>query len=196
MDTFIDSLLKTIKTKSLSGKQLYMKSRKKSQWRKFHWWKSHWWKSHQWKTHRWKNPKLLNTKEPNTKELNTDVNKYIVEIVTYLNDVCSSSYRSTTKKTQSLIKARLSEKFTVDDFKKVIDVKHAEWTGTPQAKYLRPETLFGTKFESYLQQWSCGRMEKLGDIMSVLWKERRSCTRRSWKRNQTSDNRGFAKTIG
>ncbi|MDH2861686.1 conserved phage C-terminal domain-containing protein, partial [Bacillus cytotoxicus] len=143
------------------------------------------------------NPELLNTKEPNTKELNTDINKYIVEIVDYLNDVCSSSYRSTTKKTQSLIKVRLKEKFTVDDFKKVIDVKHAEWTGTSRAKYLRPETLFGTKFESYLQQWELWKNGKTrGYNVGSYGKSADHVPEEVGRGIKPADNRGFAKTIG
>ncbi|RWS40100.1 replication protein [Bacillus mycoides] len=89
--------------------------------------------------------------ETNT-ETTSEIKEYIVEIVNYLNDVCGSSYRLTSKKTQTLIKTRLVEGFTVDNFKTVIDTKAREWLRTEQAKYLRPETLFGTKFESYLQQ--------------------------------------------
>ena len=76
----------------------------------------------------------------------------IVEIVRYLNFVTGSSYKAFGKKTQSLIRARMADGFTVDDFKTVIDKKAAEWLGTDMAKYLRPETLFGTKFEGYLNQ--------------------------------------------
>ncbi|HDR8159542.1 TPA: phage protein [Bacillus cereus] len=89
--------------------------------------------------------------ETNT-ETTSEIKEYIVEIVNYLNDVCGSSYRPTSKKTQTLIKSRLIEGFTIDNFKTVIDIKAREWLRTEQAKYLRPETLFGTKFESYLQQ--------------------------------------------
>ena len=75
------------------------------------------------------------------------------EIVDYLNSKIGTHYRATTRKTQSLIKARMNEGFTVDDFKKVIDNKVAEWDkDSKMSKYLRPETLFGTKFESYLNQ--------------------------------------------
>lgn len=79
--------------------------------------------------------------------------KYIVEIVAYLNDMANRNYRHTTRKTQSLIRARMNEGFTVDDFKQVIDIKTNEWLNNDEMnKYLRPETLFGTKFESYLNQ--------------------------------------------
>lgn len=80
------------------------------------------------------------------------------EIVSYLNSKCGKSFRASTKATQSLIKARLNEGFTVDDFKQVIDTMAAEWTGktfsngTLGDNYLQPSTLFGTKFESYLNQ--------------------------------------------
>ena len=79
----------------------------------------------------------------------TDIYK---EIINYLNNVLGTNYKYTTKKTQDCIKARLNEKVTVDDFKKVIDKKAKEWLGTDMEKYLRPETLFGNKFEGYLNQ--------------------------------------------
>ncbi|PGH85789.1 replication protein [Bacillus thuringiensis] len=86
-------------------------------------------------------------------ELEKDINKHIVEIVTYLNDTCSTSYRSSTKKTKDLIKARFNQGFTVDDFKKVIEIKSSHWlTDEEYNQYLRPSTLFGTKFEEYLNQ--------------------------------------------
>jgi len=95
----------------------------------------------------------LSTNELSTEELNTDVNENVVEIVNYLNSVTGKSYRHTTRKTKRLINARFNEGFSVDDFKKVIDTKNNEWGTNPKmSKYLRPETLFGTKFESYLNQ--------------------------------------------
>ncbi|MFZ6624481.1 conserved phage C-terminal domain-containing protein [Vagococcus fluvialis] len=75
------------------------------------------------------------------------------EIVEYLNLKTSKKYKHSTNKTKSLIKARWNEGFRVYDFKKVIDNKCFEWIGNPgMAKYLRPETLFGTKFEGYLNE--------------------------------------------
>lgn len=72
------------------------------------------------------------------------------EIIDYLNEKAQTRYKATTAKTRSLINARLSEGFIVGDFKTVIDKKCAEWKGTEFEKFLRPETLFGTKFEGYL----------------------------------------------
>lgn len=74
------------------------------------------------------------------------------EILRYLNSRLNTNYKSTSKKTQSLVRARLNEGYTVDDFKKVINIKCDEWLNTSMSKYLRPETLFSNKFESYLNQ--------------------------------------------
>ena len=75
------------------------------------------------------------------------------EIVEYLNEKTNSQYRPTSKKTQALIKARYNDGFNIDDFKIVIDNKTTEWyNDVKMSKFLRPETLFGTKFESYLNQ--------------------------------------------
>lgn len=77
------------------------------------------------------------------------------EIINYLNNKTNSNYKYTTRKNQTLIHARCEEGFTIDDFKKVIDTKCNDWLNDKQmAKYLRPETLFGTKFEGYLNQVS------------------------------------------
>ena len=81
----------------------------------------------------------------------SDSDIYIVEILDHLNQKTNSSYRPSSKKTQRLIRARKKEGYTLDDFKTVIDKKTAEWFHNPKMQqYLRPETLFGTKFESYL----------------------------------------------
>ena len=74
------------------------------------------------------------------------------DVIDYLNQQTGKNYKSTTKKNQTVIRARTDEGFSLDDFKRVIDNKVAEWKGTNMEKYLRPETLFGTKFEGYLNQ--------------------------------------------
>lgn len=76
----------------------------------------------------------------------------VPKIIDYLNERIGASYRSSTKKTKALIKARQAEGFVYQDFINVIDKKAEEWMGTDMQQYLRPETLFGTKFESYLNQ--------------------------------------------
>jgi uncharacterized phage protein (TIGR02220 family) len=94
----------------------------------------------------------------NTSEITTEKKIPIVEIIHYLNEKTSSAYKPSTPKTQELIKARVGEGFTLEDFKRVIDIKTAEWLHDHHmCKYLRPATLFGSKFESYLNQKSFKR---------------------------------------
>ena len=88
---------------------------------------------------------------------NTNIlNNIYGSVIDYLNEKTERTgkekYSSTSTKTQKLIKARLREKYELEDFKTVIDKKCKEWLGTDMEKYLRPETLFGNKFESYLKQ--------------------------------------------
>ena len=76
----------------------------------------------------------------------------VTEVVEYLNQAAGTSFKKNTPKTVRAVKARMKEGFTVEDFKTVIDKKVREWKGTDMQKYIRPETLFGTKFEGYLNQ--------------------------------------------
>ena len=92
--------------------------------------------------------------ENNTSSNNTSINNiYIVEqVIKHLNEITNSNYKSTTRTTRDKIIARLNEGFTLDDFIVVIDKKYWDWKDTKFEQYMRPETLFGTKFESYLNQ--------------------------------------------
>ncbi|WP_346886770.1 conserved phage C-terminal domain-containing protein [Clostridium sp. UBA4395] len=98
------------------------------------------------------------TNNPSTKDSSTKINKNILlkksafEIIEYLNLKTGKNFRSSTKITIRLIKARLSEGFTIEDFKTVIDNMKYKWTGTKFQQYLVPTTLFGNKFETYLNQ--------------------------------------------
>ena len=75
------------------------------------------------------------------------------EIIEYLNQVVGTSYKYTSQSTKEKIHARWEEGFRMDDFKKVIDNKAADWMNDKERrKYLRPETLFSPKFEGYLNQ--------------------------------------------
>lgn len=75
------------------------------------------------------------------------------EVVSYLNEKTGSKYRYGTAATKKFIKARFAEGFDLEDFKRVIDNKSSDWLHDGKMKrYLRPETLFGTKFEGYLNE--------------------------------------------
>lgn len=75
----------------------------------------------------------------------------IERVIEYFNVTCGTSYKANTKSTQSCISARIHDGFIEQDFKDVINFKCAQWKGNKDMEqYLRPKTLFGTKFESYL----------------------------------------------
>jgi uncharacterized phage protein (TIGR02220 family) len=103
---------------------------------------------------------VLNTVEQGIKQslpnnisdnINADnKNNNIASVVAYLNEKAGTSYRASSKATARHIEARLNEGYTLKDFFAVIDKKVAEWKGGEMEKYLRPETLFGSKFEGYL----------------------------------------------
>lgn len=97
-------------------------------------------------------------------------------VVGYLNEKAGTGYRPGSHKTRALIDARVNEGFTLEDFKTVIDRKCADWNHAPPAgekdmrPYLRPETLFGPKFESYLNQKGGGRYDTgQDDTAGSLW---------------------------
>ncbi len=73
------------------------------------------------------------------------------EIIEDLNFVLHTSYKPTTKVTCDLIKARWNEGFRLDDFKRVHRKMWGWWGADVKMRpYLRPQTLYNNKFESYL----------------------------------------------
>ena len=87
------------------------------------------------------------------------------KIVEHLNNTCGKGYTHTGKSTRKLIRARWNDGFRLDDFKKVIDTKSRDWLkNKDMSKYLRPETLFGTKFETYLNEGPRSNRNSRNDI--------------------------------
>lgn len=96
------------------------------------------------------NKESINNHSEINKREKENIKEKAKAIIAYLNEKAGTKFRSTSHSTQALIRARLEEGFDVIDFETVIDKKCAEWIGTDFAQYLRPSTLFGIKFESYL----------------------------------------------
>lgn len=124
-----------------------------------------------------------------TKEKNSKKNLY-EEIIGYLNIKCKKNYKHTTGKTQRCINARLKEGYTLEDFKKVIDKKYKEWSGCSMKIYLRPETLFGGKFDRYLNQ-------ETGDIQKYYndsqWRGGQAYGKQFRNAKNSGENKGNAK---
>jgi uncharacterized phage protein (TIGR02220 family) len=74
------------------------------------------------------------------------------KIVSHLNDKAKTKFDPNTKATRNLIRARWNEGHRLEQFLQVVDNMIARWsTDENMCQYLRPQTLFGPKFESYLQ---------------------------------------------
>ncbi|WP_341784680.1 conserved phage C-terminal domain-containing protein [Lactococcus garvieae] len=94
-------------------------------------------------------------KDNNMSDKSDDVIPYS-EIISYLNEKANRGFKNVDAN-KRLIKARWKEGYKLEDFQKVIDNKVLDWTGKtingqPAEKYLQPSTLFGTKFDNYLNE--------------------------------------------
>lgn len=108
------------------------------------------------------NPTLLNTNStkhlPNktrTKDIGQvePDNIPYKEIIAYLNKKTGRDYKPAAAKNKKPIHARWQEGYRLQDFKKVIDNKCFSWGNDPKmSQYLRPETIFGPKFDGYLNE--------------------------------------------
>ena len=97
-------------------------------------------------------------------------NNICAKAVQLLNDLSGSSFRASTKSTQKLIHAREKDGYTWEDVEAVIRHQCGQWgKDEKMRKYLRPETLFGSKFESYLSDAKrCGQNQAPGYVLATL----------------------------
>ena len=85
----------------------------------------------------------------------------VEQVISYMNELAGTNFKSSTKKTQSLISARIKEGVTLEELVSVVYFKYQSWVlrpfkfsnGVMSDKYFRPNTLFGTKFEEYLEDY-------------------------------------------
>lgn len=75
-----------------------------------------------------------------------------------LNEANGSSFRPTVANLKP-IRARLKDGFTLEQAQTVVHDRVIRWRGTDMAEFLRPDTLFGGKFDSYLQAASNGHLQ-------------------------------------
>ena len=101
-----------------------------------------------------KRKRIPSKRKPSNILLSNIILSSIKEIILYLNEKTGKAFRAESKETIAFIKARLAEGRTVEDFKKVIDIKVQKWANDPKmADFLRPSTLFRpANFEAYLNE--------------------------------------------
>jgi uncharacterized phage protein (TIGR02220 family) len=99
---------------------------------------------------------LRGTKQSNgnKRKIDKGVSDSVFEQVAgFLNETTGKNFRATGSALVRGVSARLKEGFTLQDFLKVIEFKQNQWgADAKMSGYLRPETLFGSKFESYLNE--------------------------------------------
>lgn len=121
-----------------------------------------------------KNSELINIS--GTKIQTTDLwnihfqkNYFIEGVINFMNDVIKTSYKTDSKVAVKFITARQKEGYVFEDFEDVILSRRDEWYDDDQMKqYLRPETLFGSKFESYLQHARINKPKKVNPKMDGM----------------------------
>lgn len=80
------------------------------------------------------------------------IDEKVIAVIEYLNLVTGKKFSTTGNDNIKHVIKRITEGYTMDNFKHVIDVKTAKWKGTDMQDYLRPQTLFGSKFNAYLNE--------------------------------------------
>jgi uncharacterized phage protein (TIGR02220 family) len=100
------------------------------------------------------NQKPNTVKEVRSKKKDIGVSGSVFQqVATAMNEATGKQYRSNGAELVKRVSARLKEGFGLDDFVSVIQHKAGQWgADTKMSGYLRPETLFGSKFESYLNE--------------------------------------------
>ena len=122
-----------------------------------------------------KNNKLSALKEETNKEIEISLGEINYDkIVNRLNELTGASFWSDSQNTRKLIKARFNEGATENDFMIVIEKMNYLWNREPKKGekdmrlYLRPSTLFGTKFEQYLNMPVQQRNITTGDLLDKI----------------------------
>ena len=104
---------------------------------------------------------------------NPEIKDFSEQIIDFMNNELGTNYRRESKITIKFIKARLAEGYKLDDFKRVILNKKRSWFNSQMQSYLRPQTLFGSKFEAYLNETDPEQelADKLNNILTQGKKE-------------------------
>lgn len=97
----------------------------------------------------------------------------IQETIDYLNMVANTNYSYNFPSTITSLNSLIELGYNYEDFKSVIDKKWNEWKGTKFQEFVRPTTLFGEKFENYLNEQSRVRKNTITKIASAVSKAKR-----------------------
>lgn len=93
----------------------------------------------------------------------------INSVLDHLNLTARAKFQTSADSNRKHVRARMKEGFTVEDCKTVIDHKVATWSKDEKMReYLRPQTLFSTNFEGYLNAAKREPLPPTGKIEGIL----------------------------
>jgi uncharacterized phage protein (TIGR02220 family) len=96
-------------------------------------------------------PELFSIEAPQLEE-DMSIDQKASNVLTLFNALTFSALRPVPGNMKN-INARLKEGYALEDFKSVIELKIAQWSGNPRMEHcIRPQTLFSQNFDSYLQE--------------------------------------------
>jgi uncharacterized phage protein (TIGR02220 family) len=90
-------------------------------------------------------------------------------VLFFLNGILGTNYKQSKDLELLIIK-----KFTAEQIEEVIRKKHEDWWNTDMEQYLRPSTLFGNKFEEYLNAESKKQRKKREVFVGNLFRKFKS----------------------
>ena len=108
---------------------------------------------------------LISKDKENKKEV---ISQKVAEIIEYLNLATGKKFSATGNDNIKHVMKKIDEGYTFDNFKHVIDVKTAKWKGTDMEDYLRPQTLFGSKFNAYLNELPNNGKQQTSSIQQTI----------------------------
>lgn len=92
----------------------------------------------------------------------------IKDVINHLNRVAAANFIPEFDDTKNAIDKLLTLGFTPDDLKDVVDRKWNDWKGTKFENYVRPATLFGKKFETYLHESRTPKQTRITKLFSAV----------------------------
>lgn len=125
-----------------------------------------------------KNVEIIENKIPII-ESKIDMDEVYDSIIQYLNSKANTNFKSKTTSYRTFINARFKAGHKIEDFYQVINIKSEEWIGTDFQKFIRPETLFGNKFGSYLNQKTIKKTNQ-----DIAYEQVSKATELGWNTNQ------------
>ncbi len=115
-----------------------------------------------------KKPQMVVNADKQKDDDKSTIRQKVEEIIAYLNMATGKKFSSTGVDNTKFVTKRLSENYSFEDFKHVIDVKTAKWKGTDMDEYLRPQTLFGNKFNAYLNETINNGRQQTSSIQQTI----------------------------